>query len=282
MAQRNFCRHLGQCSMKKALALIAMVSMLFCLSACENITGHQDDETPSPAKETDTVNDGQTTAGSESLAIETLEKFWLNEDETDTITVKDLLDDMFMSPSYSATQNTDNTTVVTVEGVYRQSPTDDYSQSGKLGFLADSKLLTLYSDLSTISVDIYQSYVALYLSEQSAPSSYAEATSPSHEAAQFQSANHTHEEYVKTYSIYAKQGAVVTSFDPMTGDFKYQYKCEACGKTSGGTKSDRLVGDNSSLKTSFTCSNSNCNRWGKSQSVEIGCKVSGEWVTVYD
>lgn len=106
-------------------------------------------------------------SSSESLAIETLEKFWLNEDRTNTITVKDLLDDMFLLPSYSAIQNEDNTIIVTVEGLYRKSPTDDYSQSGRFGFLADGKLLTLYGDLSTISVDIYQSYVAQYIGDAS-------------------------------------------------------------------------------------------------------------------
>ena len=36
--------------------------------------------------------------------------------------------------------------------------------------------------------------------------------------------------YVQTYFIYAERGAVVTWFDPKTGEFKYKRKCEICGK----------------------------------------------------
>lgn len=38
----------------------------------------------------------------------------------------------------------------------------------------------------------------------------------------------THSEYVKTYSVYAEQGAVVTWSDPKTGQFRYKDKCETC------------------------------------------------------
>ena len=41
--------------------------------------------------------------------------------------------------------------------------------------------------------------------------------------------NKTHSEYVKTYSVYAEQGAVVTWSDPKTGQFRYKDKCETCG-----------------------------------------------------
>ena len=34
----------------------------------------------------------------------------------------------------------------------------------------------------------------------------------------------THSEYVKTYSVYAEQGAVVTWSDPKTGQFRYKNK----------------------------------------------------------
>ena len=34
----------------------------------------------------------------------------------------------------------------------------------------------------------------------------------------------THSEYVKTYSVYTEQGAVVTWFDPKTGQFRYKDK----------------------------------------------------------
>ena len=44
----------------------------------------------------------------------------------------------------------------------------------------------------------------------------------------------SHSEYVITYSVYAEEGAVVTWFDPQTGEFKYNDKCETCGQICGG------------------------------------------------
>lgn len=93
----------------------------------------------------------------------------------------------------------------------------------------------------------------------------------------------THDEYVKTYSVYAEQGAVVTWFDPKTGQFRYKDKCETCGQVASGEHGGGLfVGDGSSYNAGFTCTNSKCNMWGKSQRAIIGCSTSGEWIEVED
>lgn len=94
--------------------------------------------------------------------------------------------------------------------------------------------------------------------------------------------NKTHIEYVKTYTVYAEQGAVVTWFDSKTGQFRYKDKCETCGQVAGGEHGSLFVGGGSSYNAGFTCKNSNCSMWGKSQKTIIGCSVSGEWVEVYD
>lgn len=84
-------------------------------------------------------------------------------------------------------------------------------------------------------------------------------------------------EYVKIYSVYAEQGAVVTWFDSKTGQFKYKAKCETCGEIAGGEHGGGLfVGEGTSYNAGFTCTNSNCSMWGKSQRAIIGCSVSGE------
>lgn len=93
----------------------------------------------------------------------------------------------------------------------------------------------------------------------------------------------THTEYVKTYFVYAEEGAVVTWYDPQTGQFRYKDKCETCGKVSGGEHSGGLfVSGSSKYNAGFTCTNSNCSMWGKSQRAIIACSESGEWVEVYD
>ena len=49
----------------------------------------------------------------------------------------------------------------------------------------------------------------------------------------------THSEYVKTYSVYAEQGAVVTWSDPKTGQFRYKdllSLCRVCGDPRGISK----------------------------------------------
>lgn len=98
-----------------------------------------------------------------------------------------------------------------------------------------------------------------------------------------QTENNTHSEYVKTYSVYAEQGAVVTWFDPKTGQFRYKDKCETCGQVAGGEHSGGLfVGEGSSYNAGFTCTNSKCSMWGKSQRAIISCSTSGEWVEVED
>ena len=93
----------------------------------------------------------------------------------------------------------------------------------------------------------------------------------------------THSEYVKTYSVYAEQGAVVTWSDPKTGQFRYKDKCETCGQVASGEHSGGLfVGEGSSYNAGFTCTNSNCSMWGKSQRAIISCSTSGEWIEVDD
>ena len=93
----------------------------------------------------------------------------------------------------------------------------------------------------------------------------------------------THSEYVKTYSVYAEQGAVVTWSDPKTGQFRYKDKCETCGQVASGEHSGGLfVGEGSSYNAGFTCTNSNCSMWGKSQRAIISCSASGEWIEVDD
>ena len=95
--------------------------------------------------------------------------------------------------------------------------------------------------------------------------------------------NEPQSSYVKTYSVYAEQGAVVTWYDPQTGDFRYKDKCEACGQVASGEHGGALcVGEGSSYTAGYTCTNSNCSMWGKSQRVVISCSVSGEWVDVVD
>ena len=93
----------------------------------------------------------------------------------------------------------------------------------------------------------------------------------------------THSEYVKTYSVYAEQGAVVTWFDSETGQFRYKDKCETCGQVASGEHSGGLfVGEGSSYNAGFTCTNSKCSMWGKSQRAIISCSTSGEWIEVED
>ena len=96
-------------------------------------------------------------------------------------------------------------------------------------------------------------------------------------------ARQPHQEYVETYFIYAESGAVVTWFNSQTGEFKYKWKCESCGTTQNGeTSGYRLTSNGASSNDGFTCTNSNCEMWGKSQRSIIKCSVTGEWVDVYD
>ena len=93
----------------------------------------------------------------------------------------------------------------------------------------------------------------------------------------------THSEYVKTYSVYAEQGAVVTWYDSQTGQFRYKDKCETCGQVSSSEHSGGLfVGEGSSYNAGFTCTNSDCSMWGKPQRAVISCSTSDEWIEVDD
>lgn len=87
-------------------------------------------------------------------------------------------------------------------------------------------------------------------------------------------------EYVKTIYIYAEQGAVVTWYDSETGAFKFKPKCEECGQVSNSERhiGQGLTNSMSSYTSSFSCTNSKCSMWGKSQKIVIGCEASGEWV----
>lgn len=88
------------------------------------------------------------------------------------------------------------------------------------------------------------------------------------------------EEYVQTYYASAIEGAVITSQDNSTGEFKYVSKCMYCGKTGSSTCSDKLT--SGSMNSGFVCSNSQCTMQGKSQQIRIKTEVSGEWVKIYD
>lgn len=92
----------------------------------------------------------------------------------------------------------------------------------------------------------------------------------------------THTEYVKTITIYAEKGAVVTWYDPSTGQFTYKCKCETCGTLSGEHTGHKMSADGSSLNEGFSCTNSKCSMWGKSQRAIIKCSVFGEYVEVDD
>ncbi len=91
-----------------------------------------------------------------------------------------------------------------------------------------------------------------------------------------------HTEYIETYFVYAEQGAVVTWFDSKTGKFSYKAKCETCGKTESGTHNGLKGGHRTTYTSSYSCQNAQCSKWGKSQPVKIGCKVTGEWIEVDD
>lgn len=84
-------------------------------------------------------------------------------------------------------------------------------------------------------------------------------------------------EYITTYHMYAKRGAVVTDYDSTTGSFTYIGKCEMCGETDGMVNNMGAT-YGGSISASFVCKNPNCSMKGKSQPVEIGCETSGEWV----
>lgn len=92
----------------------------------------------------------------------------------------------------------------------------------------------------------------------------------------------THTEYVETITIYAEKGAVVTWYDETTGQFAYKYKCETCGTLSGEHTGQKMSTNGRSLDEGFTCTNSSCSMWGKSQRAIIKCSVSGEYVEVDD
>ncbi len=93
----------------------------------------------------------------------------------------------------------------------------------------------------------------------------------------------THTEYIKTYYVYALEGAVVTWFDPQTGEFRYKDKCEACGQIVSGEHSGGLrIAEGGSYNAGFSCSNSNCSMWGQPQRAIIGCSADGVWTDEED
>lgn len=117
----------------------------------------------------------------------------------------------------------------------------------------------------------------------SAVSSEIKANEESKSTGESSAEKKTHSEYVKTYSVYAEQGAVVTWSDPKTGQFRYKDKCEICGQVASGEHSGGLfVREGSSYNAGFTCTNSKCSMWGKPQRAIIGSSTSGEWIEVDD
>lgn len=89
-------------------------------------------------------------------------------------------------------------------------------------------------------------------------------------------------EYVETYYIYAEKGAVITKTNSATGEFRWKGKCESCGNVNNSENGgSRLTTSISKFNTSYVCSNSKCDLWGKGQPVVIGCDVTGEWIEVH-
>lgn len=116
-----------------------------------------------------------------------------------------------------------------------------------------------------------------------AKSSAYTSQSKTTEAPETKKGRESHEEYVETYYVYAERGAVVTWFDPQTGQFRYKDKCEECGKIASGEHSgSQYVHPRSSYSAGFTCTNPDCSMWGKSQRAEIGCSSTGEYIEVWD
>ena len=95
--------------------------------------------------------------------------------------------------------------------------------------------------------------------------------------------NGSHYETIRTYFVYAEQGAVITWYDPQTGAFRYNDKCETCGKVGNSEHGGGLhVNEGMDYSASYCCINSNCSMWGKSQPVKISCNVTTEWIEVSD
>jgi len=91
----------------------------------------------------------------------------------------------------------------------------------------------------------------------------------------------TERKYVETFTIYAEEGAVVTWFDPQTGEFNFKEKCETCGNVDDDEHCGLyLITQGQSKNVGFTCSNTDCSMWGKSQRAIITCEVSGKWVEI--
>lgn len=90
----------------------------------------------------------------------------------------------------------------------------------------------------------------------------------------------THEEYVEHYRVYAEENAEVTWFDSETGEYRFKWKCGSCGTMQSGETMGYLK--SGKLNKGFTCTNSKCSMWGKSQESVIGCEATGEWVIIED
>ena len=67
-----------------------------------------------------------------------------------------------------------------------------------------------------------------------------------------------------TYSVWAESGAVITSQDSSTGEFRFKQRCEDCGEVKDGETLSFVKGG-SGMTTSFTCS-----KCGNHQKVVIG------------
>ena len=93
------------------------------------------------------------------------------------------------------------------------------------------------------------------------------------------SAPEYNEEYVETYYISALEGAVITWQDNSTGEYEFVSKCPDCGRTGSSTTRGTLK--SGSTNYGFSCTNSKCPLWGKSQQIKIGVDVKGDWVKVY-
>lgn len=94
----------------------------------------------------------------------------------------------------------------------------------------------------------------------------------------------THKKYVRTYSVYAEQGAEITWVNSETGEYRYIIRCETCGKVDGIEDSQHVPvnGDGSGISIGFYCSNPDCSMYGESQQASIGYTVTGGYVAAND
>ena len=116
-------------------------------------------------------------------------------------------------------------------------------------------------------------------SENNEINTFAESVATENSNLFNESAPEYNEEYVEAYYISALEGAVITWQDNSTGEYEFVSKCPDCGRTGSSTTRGTLK--SGSTNYNFSCTNSKCPLWGKSQQIKIGVEVKGDWVKVY-